>query len=128
MPMRALGRWECAMPRVWRSWRPGKSLPSKATIKARLPQLRGRAEFGVRMSMKNVARGIQACAPRLARSAANAGTVATAIMTSDTRCKEVAIEFRLGDARVRIGGICKGAGMIQPGMRQLHATMLAFIT
>jgi len=29
---------------------------------------------------------------------------------------------------VRVGGICKGAGMIQPRMATLNATMLAFIT
>src|SRR5205814_4751993 len=45
----------------------------------------------------------------------------------DTRRKEVAVEFELGDARVRIGGICKGAGMIQPQMAP-HATMLGFVT
>src|SRR5205085_11611784 len=47
------------------------------------------------------------------------------------------IEFRLGGKNVRIGGVCKGAGMIQPGMSAtgarpaaipLHATMLCFIT
>ena len=37
-------------------------------------------------------------------------------MTSDTRPKEIAVEFKLGGKTVRIGGICKGAGMIQPGM------------
>src|SRR5208283_3458394 len=45
--------------------------------------------------------------------------------------------FKLGGKGVRIGGICKGAGMIQPGMSAtgkrpaatpLHATMLCFIT
>jgi glutamate N-acetyltransferase/amino-acid N-acetyltransferase len=45
-------------------------------------------------------------------------------MTTDTRRKEIAVEFRIGRSTVRIGGICKGAGMIEPGM----ATMLAFIT
>src|SRR5207302_7598681 len=49
---------------------------------------------------------------------------ARAIMTSDTFPKEVAVEFQLGGKRVRIGGICKGAGMIDPNM----ATMLCFIT
>jgi len=47
------------------------------------------------------------------------------------------VEFKLDGKSVRIGGICKGAGMIQPGMsatgarpaaRPLHATMLCFIT
>jgi len=62
--------------------------------------------------------------------------VAEAIMTTDTRRKEIAVEFEIGGARVRLGGICKGAGMIQPGMSRtgkrpaagLHATMLGFIT
>ena len=56
-------------------------------------------------------------------------------MTSDTRPKQIAVEFKLGGKAVRIGGICKGAGMIQPGMSAtgirpaaLHATMLCFIT
>jgi glutamate N-acetyltransferase/amino-acid N-acetyltransferase len=79
------------------------------------------------MPMKNVERGIRACAPLLARSARNARQVAEAIMTSDTRRKEIAVEFKIDDRTVRIGGICKGAGMIQPGMAP-HATMLAFIT
>ncbi|MGA0846717.1 MAG: bifunctional glutamate N-acetyltransferase/amino-acid acetyltransferase ArgJ, partial [Luteolibacter sp.] len=50
--------------------------------------------------------------------------VAAAIMTSDTRPKELAISFELGEHRVRIGGCVKGAGMISPSM----ATMLCFIT
>jgi glutamate N-acetyltransferase/amino-acid N-acetyltransferase len=80
--------------------------------------------IGVPMPMKNVERGIRACASRVARSASNARQVAKAMMTTDTRRKEVAVEFEIGKSTVRIGGICKGAGMIQPGM----ATMLAFIT
>ncbi len=80
--------------------------------------------IGVPMPMKNVERGIRACAPTLARSTSNARQVAEAIMTTDTRRKEVAVEFKIGRLTGRIGGICKGAGMIQPGM----ATMLCFIT
>src|SRR6266436_2513533 len=80
--------------------------------------------IGVPMPMENVQRGIRACAPLLARSATNARQAAEAVMTTDTRRKEMAVEFEIGKAMVRIGGICKGAGMIQPRM----ATMLAFIT
>jgi len=80
--------------------------------------------IGVPMPMKNVERGIRACALRIARSTSNAQKVAEAIMTTDTRRKEIAIELKIGRSTVRIGGICKGAGMIQPGM----ATMLGFIT
>jgi glutamate N-acetyltransferase / amino-acid N-acetyltransferase len=84
--------------------------------------------IGVPMPMKNVERGIRACAPLLARSATNSRQVAEAIMTTDTCRKEIGIEFKIGTSTVRIGGICKGAGMIQPGMAARHATMLAFIT
>ncbi|XHR27455.1 MAG: bifunctional glutamate N-acetyltransferase/amino-acid acetyltransferase ArgJ [Chthoniobacteraceae bacterium] len=49
---------------------------------------------------------------------------AQAIMTSDTKVKEIAVEFQLGEKTVRIGGIAKGAGMIDPNM----ATMLSFVT
>jgi len=92
--------------------------------------------IGVPMPMANVKRGIADAAHRLAGSPSSARRAAEAIMTSDTRRKEIAIEFELGGARVRLGGICKGAGMIQPGMSRtgrgpaagLHATMLAFLT
>ena len=80
--------------------------------------------IGVPMPMTNVECGIQVCAPLIARSTSSARRVAEAIMTTDTRCKEIAVEFKIGAQTVRVGGICKGAGMIQPGM----ATMLAFIT
>ena len=49
---------------------------------------------------------------------------ACAIMTSDTKAKECAVEVELDGKAVRIGGIAKGAGMIDPNM----ATMLCFIT
>ena len=47
-----------------------------------------------------------------------------AIMTTDTRKKEIAIEFTLGEKSCIIGGIAKGSGMINPNM----ATMLCFVT
>ncbi|HKP05072.1 MAG TPA: bifunctional glutamate N-acetyltransferase/amino-acid acetyltransferase ArgJ [Chthoniobacterales bacterium] len=83
--------------------------------------------IGVPMPMANVERGILDAAQRLARSPEAARETAEAIMTSDTRRKEIAVEFELGGVPVRIGGICKGAGMIQPGMAP-HATMLGFLT
>ena len=47
-----------------------------------------------------------------------------AIMTTDTKPKEIAVEFMLGDAVCHIGAMAKGSGMIHPNM----ATMLVFIT
>ena len=93
--------------------------------------------IGVLMPMAQVRRGIVAASRLVNSIGASAGHVAEAIMTSDTHPKQVAIEFKLGGKTVRIGGVCKGAGMIQPGMsatgarpaaRALHATMLCFIT
>ncbi|MEQ1841318.1 MAG: bifunctional ornithine acetyltransferase/N-acetylglutamate synthase, partial [Verrucomicrobiales bacterium] len=49
---------------------------------------------------------------------------ARAIMTSDTRPKSVSVSVKIGDVKVRIGAIAKGAGMINPHM----ATMLCFVT
>jgi len=49
---------------------------------------------------------------------------AEAILTTDTKRKETAVCFRLGEQEVRIGGMAKGSGMIHPNM----ATMLGFIT
>ncbi|MBE6885505.1 MAG: bifunctional glutamate N-acetyltransferase/amino-acid acetyltransferase ArgJ [Ruminococcaceae bacterium] len=49
---------------------------------------------------------------------------ALAIMTTDTKPKEHAVEFTLGGKTCRMGGIAKGSGMIHPNM----ATMLCFLT
>ncbi len=49
---------------------------------------------------------------------------ATAIMTTDTVKKEVAVQFYIGSKVCRIGGMGKGSGMIHPNM----ATTLNFIT
>jgi glutamate N-acetyltransferase/amino-acid N-acetyltransferase len=96
--------------------------------------------IGVTMPMDNVRAGIIEAAMLLGSAIKNADHAAEAIMTSDSRSKQIAIEFFLGGKKVHIGGICKGAGMIQPGMSPagarpatlphggLHATMLCFIT
>jgi len=72
--------------------------------------------IGVQMPMENVTRGILAAAKILSESRESAAQFAEAIMTSDSRAKEIAVELTLGGKKVRIGGVCKGAGMIQPGM------------
>ncbi len=93
--------------------------------------------IGVTLPMDNVRAGIIEAAADLGATPGYADQAAEAIMTSDTVAKQVAVEFKLGGQAVRIGGICKGAGMIQPGMSAtgrrpaaapLHATMLCFVT
>ena len=49
---------------------------------------------------------------------------ARAIMTTDLVPKTAELEIELAGVNVRIGGMCKGSGMIHPNM----ATMLAYIT
>ena len=93
--------------------------------------------IGVTLPMVNIRAGIIEAAVELGSSPDHSTHAAEAIMTSDTRPKEIAVEIKLGGNKVRIGGMCKGAGMIQPGMSAtgsrpaavpLHATMLCFIT
>lgn len=47
-----------------------------------------------------------------------------AIMTTDTKYKECAVEFELGGKTCRMGTMCKGSGMIHINL----GTMLSFIT
>lgn len=90
--------------------------------------------IGIPLPMRKVEAGIHEAVGRLHHTTDSSHEAARAIMTSDTRPKEVAVELMLGNKKVRIGGICKGAGMIQPGMSltgrrpALHATMLCFLT
>lgn len=76
--------------------------------------------IGVTLPIERVGEGIARL--RLTRSGSAAS--AKAIMTSDTFPKEIAFEVETDDGTFRIGGIAKGAGMIDPNM----ATMLCVVT
>ncbi len=78
--------------------------------------------IGRPMTVEKIKRKI----PRLVRnlSSKNGTRFSRAIMTTDTFNKELAVEFNIGQRKVRLGGAAKGAGMISPEM----ATMLAFFT
>ncbi len=69
---------------------------------------------------------IQNAIPELVSSLSDSGSIdaCSAIMTTDTKEKEIALEFLIGGKTCHIGGIAKGSGMIHPNM----ATMLVFIT
>ncbi len=64
--------------------------------------------------------------PRLVQRLSEEGGHAAAkgILTTDVSTKEVALSFFLGDKKITIGAIAKGAGMVHPNM----ATLLCFIT
>jgi glutamate N-acetyltransferase/amino-acid N-acetyltransferase len=77
--------------------------------------------IGVPLPVDRIRRAL----PRLVAALSPTGgrRAARAIMTTDTRPKEVALEARIGGRLIRIGGIAKGGGMVHPNM----ATMLAFL-
>ena len=83
------------------------------------------ASTGVIGQTLNVFAIEEAC-PTLASLLSRDGSseAAAAIMTTDTRPKEIAVSFEIGGKTVRLGGIAKGSGMIHPNM----GTMLAFLT
>lgn len=92
-------------------------------------------KIGEPLPMVNVRSGIGAALRELASTREAGYHAALAIMTSDTRPKEYAVEVELEGVVGRIGGIAKGAGMIEPRMRSTldgmpgpHATMLSVIT
>jgi len=78
--------------------------------------------IGVPLPMDKLRAGLAQAVPRLSRE--EGAAAARAILTTDTRPKEVVLEFALGGSTVRIGAMAKGSGMIAPNM----ATMLAFFT
>jgi glutamate N-acetyltransferase/amino-acid N-acetyltransferase len=77
--------------------------------------------IGQPMDIRPFKNGIPALVAALGDHSADA---ADAIMTTDKKRKEIAVEFELGGAVCRLGGIAKGSGMIHPDM----ATMLVFLT
>jgi len=77
--------------------------------------------IGERLDVSPIAAGMA----ELAAGLGDHSDLATeAIMTTDTKPKELAVEFELGGKKCRLGGIGKGSGMIHPNM----ATMLVFVT
>ena len=78
--------------------------------------------IGKEMEIAPFATGIPQLADALTYEGSQAA--AHAIMTTDTKLKEVAVEFTVGGKTCHMGAIAKGSGMIHPNM----ATMLCFIT
>lgn len=78
--------------------------------------------IGQPLPMPCLRRGIPALVKRLRREGGR--EAARAILTTDTRTKEVALSAQIGGRLVTVGGMAKGSGMIHPDM----ATMLAYLT
>ncbi|HXV85738.1 MAG TPA: bifunctional glutamate N-acetyltransferase/amino-acid acetyltransferase ArgJ [Gemmatimonadales bacterium] len=78
--------------------------------------------IGVPLPLDRITAGIAVAAPRVAPG--GGPDAARAIMTTDTRPKQLAVSVETGGGTVTVGGMAKGAGMIHPNM----ATMLAVLT
>jgi glutamate N-acetyltransferase/amino-acid N-acetyltransferase len=80
--------------------------------------------IGVSLPMQKIRSGLPATFAALGSSAGDGALAARAIMTTDPFPKESAAQVAIGGLDVRIGGMAKGSGMIEPMM----ATMLGFVT
>lgn len=80
--------------------------------------------IGKQLPIDKIKSGVTALSKVLGSSREDAKFAAEAIMTTDTKSKEVACTLELGGKQVTVAGMCKGSGMIHPNM----CTMLCFVT
>jgi len=80
--------------------------------------------IGKQLPIDRIMAGTKVLAGKLDGSVEAGTDAAKAIMTTDTKKKEIAVSMVLGGKEVTLGGMCKGSGMIHPNM----CTMLGFIT
>ena len=80
--------------------------------------------IGKQLPIDKIKYGVTALSKVLGSSREDAKLAAEAIMTTDTKSKEVACTLKLDGKQVTVAGMCKGSGMIHPNM----CTMLCFVT
>lgn len=80
--------------------------------------------IGMQLPIEKLKNGVGVMAGKLGGSLKSGTEAARAIMTTDTKKKEAAVQVVIGGKTVTVGGMCKGSGMIHPNM----CTMLAFVT
>lgn len=80
--------------------------------------------IGKQLPIDKIKSGVTALSKVLGSSREDAKLAAEAIMTTDTKSKEVACTLELDGKQVTVAGMCKGSGMIHPNM----CTMLCFVT
>ena len=80
--------------------------------------------IGMQLPIDKIAAGVKTMAPLLGDSLEKGTEASKAIMTTDTKNKQVAVQIDMNGTMVTIGGMCKGSGMIHPNM----CTMLSFVT
>lgn len=102
------------------------SATGKATLKPEEVFVSSTGRIGVFLPMDKISAGIKLAVDGLSEEAGE--DAARGIMTTDTVPKFIATSFELNGQKVTIGGITKGAGMINPNMKAKHGTMLAYLT
>lgn len=80
--------------------------------------------IGKQLPIDKIKSGVTALSKVLGSSREDSKLAAEAIMTTDTKSKEVACTLELDGKQVTVAGMCKGSGMIHPNM----CTMLCFVT
>lgn len=80
--------------------------------------------IGMQLPIDRIEAGVEKLAKAKTDTIDAGRQAAEAIMTTDTRSKQVAVEIDLNGTKVTLGGMSKGSGMIHPNM----CTMLAFVT
>ena len=80
--------------------------------------------IGVPLPMSRITIGIRDATEDVRQELDGAKAFQEAILTSDTCTKSCSAKFETPTGEITVGGVVKGAGMIEPNM----ATMLAFLT
>ena len=101
-----------------------KKVKSVATIDNDEVLICSTGVIGANLPVEIMKCGIEKLYSALKDGSDGAEDAANAIMTTDTVNKQVAVKFTAGGKEVKIGGMCKGSGMIHINM----CTMLGFLT
>ena len=80
--------------------------------------------IGVELNIDAIEKGVPTLVSALSDSAAASDDAAHAIMTTDLKKKEIAVQTQVGGKTVTVGAIAKGSGMIHPNM----GTMICVVT
>ncbi|MEE8816934.1 MAG: bifunctional glutamate N-acetyltransferase/amino-acid acetyltransferase ArgJ [Lachnospiraceae bacterium] len=94
------------------------SIPEKSVI------LGSTGVIGMQIPVDKITAGVKVLAGKKEATLSAGSAAASAIMTTDTHRKEIALSFEIGGKTCVLGGMSKGSGMIHPNM----CTMLCFLT
>lgn len=105
-------------------WTTVRQAASLLNIKPKEVLIGSTGVIGIPLPLEKINAGITLLAREKSTSLSAGTDAATAIMTTDTKVKQAAVQIVLNRTLVTIGGMSKGSGMIHPDM----CTMLAYVT